>query len=201
MGSAGFVMLLVGAALVLFSGKLHFDRTNEYGVEEYGSYTSAVGTTLLSTMLRGIGSLIFVFGMLLSLVSCLTPDKPKDMSISAKPKLVLSAVALAKEYHAKSHAFDGKFADAIVRVTGRVKYVSAPDNSLFEKFGLSGNARVILDGNNSRDIYRAADLDDVVCNVLDKNVLKDVAKLQVGRVATMQCVYMARLRMSHCRVI
>ena len=72
MGWAAVLFLVVGFALNFFAGKMLFDRRNEFGVEEYSSYASAVGTSILSRVVSAIGGILIFLGLVFGLFSFLT---------------------------------------------------------------------------------------------------------------------------------
>ena len=59
----GALLLALGAALTLVSRKRRFDRTNQFGVEQFASYWYKLGTQIKEGLLRYVSLLLLSAGI------------------------------------------------------------------------------------------------------------------------------------------
>jgi hypothetical protein len=61
----GALLLALGVALTLASRKQRFDRTNQFGVEQFPSYWAKLGTQLKEGLLRYLSLLLLSAGLVI----------------------------------------------------------------------------------------------------------------------------------------
>jgi hypothetical protein len=61
----GALLLALGAALTLASRKQRFDRTNQYGVEQFRSYWDKLGIEIKDGLLRYFSLVLFSAGLVI----------------------------------------------------------------------------------------------------------------------------------------
>lgn len=61
----GVIFLALGVALTLARRKRRFDRTNQFGVEQFPSYWSKLGANLKDGLLRFVSLLILSAGLVI----------------------------------------------------------------------------------------------------------------------------------------
>lgn len=61
----GAVLLALGAALTLASRKQRFDRTNQFGVEQFRSYWDKLGIEIKDGLLRYLSLVLFSAGLVI----------------------------------------------------------------------------------------------------------------------------------------
>lgn len=61
----GALLLALGAALTLASGKRRFDRTNQFGVEKFQSYWDKLGTNIKDGLLRYLSLFLLSAGFVI----------------------------------------------------------------------------------------------------------------------------------------
>lgn len=61
----GVLLLVLGVALTLSRRKRMFDRTNQFGIEQFPSYWSKLGANLTDGLLRFVSLLILSAGLVI----------------------------------------------------------------------------------------------------------------------------------------
>ena len=199
MGYLAVFLLVIGVGMKLFAGKIHFDRRNEYGIEEYGSYTSAVATSAFTTTISIFGGILVLIGLITGVVSCVTPGKPQGGAKDLKPVKSAMATSMISEYRTSNLRFDSKYRDKVVRVSGLVTNKVVKKDSFLEKLGASGEATIFM-GGRMVSAKNAGLGHEVQCR-LDKRSMAEVDKVSVGRSITLQGFYIGNLRINDCQIM
>lgn len=61
----GIVLFATGICLVLLASKREFDRTNDYGVEQYKTFAEMASAKLINGAYRWLGVISFLLGGLI----------------------------------------------------------------------------------------------------------------------------------------
>lgn len=77
----GYILILLGAALLYFRRRNKFNRRNVAGVEEFKSFEHSVGNRVLEMGMKIVAYILIILGLIF-----VFKNKPKSESISTKTK-------------------------------------------------------------------------------------------------------------------
>jgi uncharacterized membrane protein len=78
----GYILILLGAALLYFRRRNKFNRRNVAGVEEFKSFEHSVGNRLLEMVMKIIAYLLIILGLIF-----VFKNKSKSDSVSTKTEI------------------------------------------------------------------------------------------------------------------
>ena len=78
----GYILILLGAALLYFRRRNRFNRRNVAGVEEFKSFEHSVGNKVLEMVMKIVAYLLIILGLIF-----VFKNKSKSHSISTKTEI------------------------------------------------------------------------------------------------------------------
>lgn len=94
MMTGGLLLFILSIAILMSLGKRSFLRRNSHAVEEFESWGHMVRTNLAEMMLRFVGFVICLTGMLFTLMSFLSPAMSQGLMLPFRMLLVPFGIRL-----------------------------------------------------------------------------------------------------------